>query len=311
MRVVFWGTPEFAVESLKALLSSRHKVVGVVTQPDRPKGRGKKVQPPPVKVIAEKYNIPVFQPEKIKGNKEFLKSLRELDPDIFVVVAYGKILPEEIINLPRYKTINVHASLLPEYRGAAPIHRAIMEGKEKTGVCIMEIVRELDAGDVYQCVEVPITDEDDIVSLHDKLAKAGAELLVDTLDKIERGDIRKIPQDDEKATYAPPIKKEEGKINWERSAREIFNQVRALKVWPKTFSNFRDTQIKILECEIYDEVSKGQPGEIVEILKDKGFVVQAGKGKILVKKVQFPNSKPISASDAVKGYHITKGEKLF
>ncbi|ACO03724.1 MAG TPA: methionyl-tRNA formyltransferase [Persephonella sp.] len=311
MRVVFWGTPDFAVESLKALIESKHQVVAVVTQPDKPKGRGKKVQPPPVKVLAEKYSIPVFQPEKVKGNKELYQKLKELEPDIFVVVAYGKILPEEIINLPKYKTVNVHASLLPEYRGAAPIHRAIMEGKEKTGVCIMEIVKELDAGDIYQCVEIPITDQDDIVSLHDKLAKEGAKLLLDTLDKIEKGEIKKVPQDHERATYAKPIEKEEGRIDWKRSAREIFNQVRALKVWPKAFSNFRDTQIKILECEIIDERSEGEPGEIVKIMKDEGFVVQTGKGKLLIKKVQFPNSKPISAADAVRGYRIKEGEKLF
>ncbi len=311
LKVVFWGTPEFAVESLKALINSHHEVVGIVTQPDKPKGRGKKVQPPPVKVLAEKFGIPVFQPEKIKGNTELYKKLKELKPDIFVVVAYGKILPKDIIDLPKYKTVNVHASLLPEYRGAAPIHRAIMEGKNKTGVCIMEITEELDAGDVYQCLEIPITDRDDIKSVHDRLAKAGAELLVDTLNKIEKGKIKKIPQEHSRATYAKPIKKEEGKINWERSARDIFNQVRALKIWPKAFSNFRDTQLKILDCEIIDESSTGCPGEIVDIVKDEGFIVQTGKGKILVKKVQFPNSKPISAGDAVRGYHIEKGEKLF
>ncbi|HHG73423.1 MAG TPA: methionyl-tRNA formyltransferase, partial [Persephonella sp.] len=183
MRVVFWGTPEFAVESLKALLNSKHQVVAVVTQPDKPKGRGKKLTPPPVKVVAQEHSIPVLQPEKVKSNKELYEELKRLKPDIFVVVAYGKILPKEIIELPKYKTVNVHASLLPEYRGAAPIHRAIMEGKEKTGVCIMEITEQLDAGDIYKCVEIPISEEDDIISVHNKLAKAGADLLVDVLNK--------------------------------------------------------------------------------------------------------------------------------
>lgn len=198
MRIVFWGTPDFAVQSLKALLNSKHKVVAVVTQPDKPKGRGKKVQPPPVKIVAQENNIPVYQPEKIKNNKEFFETLKNLNPDIFVVVAYGKILPKDIIELPKYKTINVHASLLPEYRGAAPIHRAIMEGKNKTGVCIMEITEQLDAGDVYACKETEITEKDDIVSLHDRLAKLGAELLVEVLDKIEKGEIQKTPQEHEK-----------------------------------------------------------------------------------------------------------------
>ncbi len=311
MRVVFWGTPEFAVESLKALLNSKHQVVAVVTQPDKPKGRGKKLAPPPVKVVAQEHGIPVLQPEKVKSNKELYEELKRLEPDIFVVVAYGKILPKEIIELPKYKTVNVHASLLPEYRGAAPIHRAIMEGKEKTGVCIMEITEQLDAGDIYSCIEIPILEEDDITTVHNKLAKAGADLLVDVLNKIEKGEITKTPQEDSKATYAKPIKKEEGRIDWNRSAREIFNQIRALKVWPKAFANFRDKQVKILEAEVLDETATGNPGEVVQIIKGKGFVVQTGKGKILIKKLQFPNSKPISGDDAVKGYHIKIGEKLY
>ena len=310
LRVVFWGTPDFAVESLKKLIKSKHQVVAVITQPDKPKGRGKKITPPPVKVEALKHNIPVFQPEKVKNNKELYEKLKQLNPDIFVVVAYGKILPEEIINLPKYKTINVHASLLPKYRGAAPIHRAIMEGQEKTGVCIMEITKELDAGDIYQCREIPITDEDDIISIHNRLAEEGAELLIEVLDRIEKGETVKIPQKHEEASYAKPIKKEEGKIDWKKSAREIFNQIRALKVWPKAFSNFRDKEIKILDAEIVDEISEGNVGEIVETVKGKGFIVQTGKGKLLVKKVQFPNSKPISADDAVRGYCIKGGEKF-
>ncbi len=310
MKIVFWGTPDFAAESLKELLKSKHKVVAVVTQPDKPKGRGKKVQPPPVKIVAQEAGIPVFQPEKIKGNKEFIKKLKELEPDIFVVVAYGKILPEEILYLPKYKTINVHASLLPEYRGAAPIHRAIMEGKKKTGVSIMELVKELDAGPVYSQAEIEITKKDDIVSIHDKLAKLGAKLLIETLDKIEEGNIKPKEQEHEKSTYAKPIEKQEGKIDWSKSAEDIFNQIRALKVWPKAFANFRDTQIKILEAEPLKEEFKGENGEIVEIDPKKGIIVKTGKGSLLIKKIQFPNSKPISAVDAVRGYHIKKGEKF-
>ncbi len=309
MRVVFWGTPEFAIESLKTLINSKHDIVAVVTQPDKPKGRGKKVQSPPVKVVAQQYGIPVLQPEKVKNNKELYEKLKSLNPDIFVVVAYGKILPEEVLELPKYGTINVHASLLPEYRGAAPIHRAIMEGKKKTGVSIMRLVRELDAGPVYSQSEIEITDKDDIISIHDKLAKLGAELLIKTLDEIERG-AKPVEQEHEKATYAKPIEKSEGRINWKKSAREIFNQIRALKVWPKAFAKFRDKEIKILEAEVVDENSTGIPGEIVEIVKDKGFIVQTGKGRLLIKRVQFPSSKPISAADAVKGYHIKAGEKF-
>ncbi len=310
LKIVFWGTPDFAAESLKELLKSKHKVVAVVTQPDKPKGRGKKVQPPPVKVVAQEHGIPVFQPEKIKNNEELIKKLKELNPDIFVVVAYGKILPEEILYLPKYKTINVHASLLPEYRGAAPIHRAIMEGKKKTGVSIMELVKELDAGPVYSQAEIEITEKDDIVSIHNRLAKIGAQLLVETLDKIEKGEIKPVEQEHQKSTYAKPIQKEEGKIDWNKPAEEIFNQIRALKVWPKAFANFRDKQVKILEAEPMNKDFNGEIGEIVKIDNKKGIIVKTGKGSLLIKKIQFPNSKPISAVDAVRGYHIKEGEKF-
>ncbi|NPA58336.1 MAG: methionyl-tRNA formyltransferase [Aquificae bacterium] len=310
MRIVFWGTPDFAVQSLKKLINSRHQVVGVITQPDKPKGRGKKLSPPPVKVVAQEHSIPVFQPEKLKNNRQLLEELKKLEPDIFVVVAYGKIIPEEFINLPKHKTINVHASLLPEYRGAAPIHRALMEGKDKTGVCIMEITKELDAGDVYACKELPISDRDDIISLHDKLAEEGAELLLEVLDGIEKGKAVKKPQEHHKSTYAKPIKKEEGKIDWNRSAREIFNLVRALKVWPKAYTDFRGQQVKILDASVVDENSTGEAGKVVSIKKGEGFVVQTGRGKLLIKKIQFPSGKPISGDEAVRGYHIQEGEKL-
>jgi methionyl-tRNA formyltransferase len=310
MRVLFWGTPDFAVKSLKALIESNHQVVGVVTQPDKPKGRGQKIQPTPVKEKALKHNIPVFQPEKIKNNQEFLETVKKLNPDISVVVAYGKILPEEIINIPKYKTINVHASLLPEYRGAAPIQRAIMEGKDKTGVCIMEIIKELDAGDVYACKEVEITEDDDIISLHDKLAEEGARLLIEVLDKIEKGEIDKKPQDHEKATYAKPIEKSEGKIDFSRSAKEIFNQIRALKVWPKAYSKFRDEEVKILDAKIVECNVNALPGEIIKADEKEGIVVKTGNGCLLLKLIQFPNSKPITTQDAIRGYKIKAGERF-
>jgi len=310
MRVLFWGTPDFAVKSLKALIESNHQVVGVITQPDKPRGRGQKIQPTPVKEEALKHNIPVFQPEKIKNNQEFLETVKKLNPDISVVVAYGKILPEEIINIPKYKTINVHASLLPEYRGAAPIQRAIMEGKDKTGVCIMEIIKELDAGDVYACREVEITEDDDIISLHDKLAGEGARLLIEVLDKIEKGEIDKKPQNHEKATYAKPIEKSEGKIDFSRSAKEIFNQIRALKVWPKAYAKFRDEEVKILDAKIVECNVNALPGEIIKADEKEGIVVKAGNGCLLLKLIQFPNSKPITTQDAIRGYKIKVGERF-
>ncbi|WP_299237661.1 methionyl-tRNA formyltransferase [Sulfurihydrogenibium sp.] len=310
MRVLFWGTPDFAVKSLKALIESNHQVVGVVTQPDKPRGRGQKIQPTPVKEEALKHNIPLFQPEKIKNNQEFLETIKKINPDISVVVAYGKILPEEIINIPKYKTINVHASLLPEYRGAAPIQRAIMEGKDKTGVCIMEIIKELDAGDVYACREVEITEDDDIISLHDKLAEEGARLLIEVLDKIEKGEIDKKPQNHEKATYAKPIEKSEGKIDFSRSAKEIFNQIRALKVWPKAYAKFRDEEVKILDAKIVECNVNALPGEIIKADEKEGIVVKTGNGCLLLKLIQFPNLKPITTQDAIRGYKIKAGERF-
>jgi len=310
MKVLFWGTPDFAVKSLKALIESNHEVVGVITQPDKPRGRGQKIQPTPVKEEALKHNIPVLQPEKIKNNQEILETIKKLNPDISVVVAYGKILPEEIINIPKYKTINVHASLLPEYRGAAPIQRAIMEDKDKTGVCIMEIIKELDAGDVYACREVKITEDDDIISLHDKLAEEGARLLIEVLDKIEKGEIDKKPQNHEKATYAKPIEKSEGKIDFSRSAKEIFNQIRALKVWPKVYAKFRDEEVKILDAKIVECNVNALPGEIIKADEKEGIVVKTGDGCLLLKLIQFPNSKPITTQDAIRGYKIKAGERF-
>ena len=310
MKVLFWGTPDFAVKSLKALIESNHEVVGVITQPDKPRGRGQKIQPTPVKEEALKHNIPVLQPEKIKNNQEILETIKKLNPDISVVVAYGKILPEEIINIPKYKTINVHASLLPEYRGAAPIQRAIMEDKDKTGVCIMEIIKELDAGDVYACREVKITEDDDIISLHDKLAEEGARLLIEVLDKIEKGEIDKKPQNHEKATYAKPIEKSEGKIDFSRSAKEIFNQIRALKVWPKVYAKFRDEEVKILDAKIVECNVNALPGEIIKADEKEGIVVKTGDGCLLLKIIQFPNSKPITTQDAIRGYKIKAGERF-
>lgn len=308
MRIVFWGTPDFAVESLKALLKSKHQVVAVITQPDKPKGRGQKVLPTPVKEEALKHGVVVYQPEKLKDNQEIRQILRDLNPDISVVVAYGKIIPEDIIQIPRFKTINIHASLLPEYRGAAPIQRTIMDGKNITGVCIMEIVKELDAGDVYSCRQVEIKEDDDIITLHDKLAKEGAELLLEVLEDIEKGIAKKTPQDQTKATYAKPIIKEEGRIDWNKPARCIFNQIRALKVWPKAYTYFRGEQIKILDSQVVECDSQAKPGTLIKSDDKTGIIVKTGDKCLLIKVLQFPGGKPITSQDAVRGYRIKDGE---
>ncbi|MEZ0323382.1 MAG: methionyl-tRNA formyltransferase [Hydrogenothermaceae bacterium] len=310
MKVVFWGTPEFAVESLKALVNSKHQVLAVITQSDKPKGRGQKLQPTPVKEFALSKGIEVYQPEKLKNNEEIRDILKQLNPDISVVVAYGKIIPEDIIEIPRFKTINVHASLLPKYRGAAPIQRAIMDGQNKTGVCIMEIVKELDAGDIYECKEIEIEKGDDVITLHDKLAKEGANLLLKVLDDIEKGVAQKTPQNNLEATYAKPIEKEEGKINWNQPAENIFNKIRALKIWPKAFSTFRGEVVKILDAQVIKCENDNNPGEIVKVDNKIGIIVATGKDCLLIKNIQFPNSKVISSQDAIRGYRIKEGERF-
>lgn len=299
------GTPDFSVPILQELVKSDYEVVLVVTQPDRPKGRKKIMTPPPIKIEAEKHQIPIFQPEKL--SKDF-KPIVDARPDLIVTAAYGQLLPKEVLDIPVLGCINVHASLLPELRGGAPIHYAIMEGKKETGITIMYMVEKLDAGDILTQVTVPIDSNDHVGTLHDKLSIAGAKLLKETLPKLFANQIQPIQQDDEKATFASNIRRDQERIDWGKSNVDVYNHIRGLHPWPVAFTTYENKPIKIWWGERIDKEYEGTPGEIVEIINDEAFVVVCGNKKgIKITEVQPAGKKRMTvkaflagASDRIK-----------
>ena len=299
MRILFMGTPRFAVPSLERLLEE-FNVVGVVTQPDRPAGRGKRLTPPPVKELALKQGIEVYQPESIKG---FVGTIRELKPDCIVVVAYGKILPKDILSIPPYGVVNLHASLLPKYRGAAPIQRAIMAGEERTGNTVMLVNERMDAGDILSQEEETIGEEDNLQTLSERLSVKGAELLVRTLKLWFGGKIEPEPQREEEATYAPPVQREEYRLCWKAEADSVRDRIRGL--YPSVHTSFRGERIKLLKVEVVE--GYGEPGEIVD--PDR-FVVSCGSGAVRVLELISPKGKRMKGEDFVRGYSPEKGELL-
>ncbi len=289
MRVIFMGTPDFAVPSLEALLT-KHEVVLVVTQPDKPKGRGKKMVPTPVKACALEHGIPVLQPEKVK-EPEFVEQLRSYEPDLIAVTAFGQILSEPILEMPKYGCINVHGSLLPKYRGAAPMQWSIIDGEKVTGITTMYMAKGLDSGDMLLKAEVEITDEDTFATIHDKMAVTGANLLLDTLDQLEAGTLERIPQDHDAATYAPMITKETGHIDWSKNRQDIINLIRGLNPVPAAYTIYEEEVLKIFGAVISDvQVDDAANGEIVAVVK-KGFVVKCGDGCLLITEVQARGGK--------------------
>jgi methionyl-tRNA formyltransferase len=300
VRVLFMGTPDFAVSSLEALLKDGYNVVGVVTQPDRPVGRKQVLTPPPVKEAALRHGLPVLQPEKIK-QEEALEQVLALEPDLIVTAAYGQILPKRLLDAPRYGCINVHASLLPKYRGGAPIHKAIVEGEKETGVTIMYMVEALDAGDMLSKVVVPIEERDSVGTLHDKLAVAGAKLLSETLPKLLAGELEAKPQDHAKATFAPNLKRADERIDWTRSAEQIYNQVRGLHPWPVAFTTLDGKVWKVWWVEKQSVTgTAGEPGTIVAREED-GLVVACGEGTVKITELQPEGKKRMSAYDFLRG----------
>ncbi|MFC2950159.1 methionyl-tRNA formyltransferase [Virgibacillus sediminis] len=302
-RIVFMGTPDFSVPVLQELLDTKYEVVLAVTQPDRPKGRKRTLTPSPVKVEAEKHNIPVYQPEKVREEYEEILSYR---PDLIVTAAYGQILPKALLEGPEYGCINVHASLLPELRGGAPIHYAIMQGKTETGITIMYMVEKLDAGDILKQVKVPIEETEHVGSLHDKLSEAGSKLLRDTLPKLFAGEIAPIKQDDEEATFAANIKREQERIDWTRPHDAIYNQIRGLHPWPVASTTYEGENMKIWWGEKDNSNYEGRPGEIVN--KDEAsFTVAAGNGKgIRITEIQPAGKKRMP----VKNYLLGSSERI-
>lgn len=293
------GTPDFSVPILHTLITSDYEVVLVVTQPDRPKGRKKVVTPPPVKVEAEAYGIPVFQPEKIRTEYEEILSYK---PDIIVTAAYGQILPNELLAYPEFGCINVHASLLPELRGGAPIHYAIIQGKQETGITIMYMVEKLDAGDIISQRSIPIEMDDHVGTLHDKLSEVGAALLMDTLPSVFSKTITPMKQDDSKATFASNIKREQERIDWQRSNLDIYNQIRGLHPWPVAFTTYQNKTMKIWWGELEHQEYQGMPGEIVAKNHDESFTVICGNNKgIRITEIQPEGKKRMTVKDYLQG----------
>jgi len=303
MRIVFMGTPEFAVPSLKALIESEDEVVAVVCQPDKPKGRGLEVLPPPTKVLAEKHGIPVLQPQKIK-TEEFFNELKKFSPDLICVVAYGKILPKNILDLPPYGCINVHASILPKYRGAAPINWAIIRGEKVTGITTMKMDEGMDTGDMLLKREIPIDDEDTGETLSQRLSLIGAELLIETIRLLKGGGLNPIPQDHSQATYAPMLKKENGNIDWGKPAEEIRNLIRGTLPWPGAYTTLEGKLLKIYKARVNE--GTGNPGEVIK--SDSGILrVATGRGALDLLEVQIEGGKRLKAEEFLRGRRIKEG----
>ena len=307
MKVIFMGTPDFAVPTLEALIE-KHEVLAVVTQPDKPKGRGKKMVFPVVKEKALEHNITVYQPQKVK-TPEFVEILKEYQPDIMVVVAFGQILSEEILNIPKHGCINVHGSILPQYRGAAPIQWSIINGEEFGGVTTMYMAKGLDSGDMILKAKEKIKPDDTYGSLYDRLSVIGADLLIKTLDLIENGEVKRIPQNDDEATFAPMIKPELEHINWNGKNTDIVNLIKGLNPQPVAYSMLNDEKLKIWFAETIDGDYNGEPGTIVDVRK-RDFVVMTAEGAVAVKEVQAQGGKRMSADAYMRGHAIEKGTIL-
>ncbi|MCR5747692.1 MAG: methionyl-tRNA formyltransferase [Lachnospiraceae bacterium] len=308
MKIVFMGTPDFAVNTLKAISDAGHETALVVTQPDRPKGRGGKLQMSDVKKAALELGLEIFQPEKVK-TAEACERIRSCEPDLIVVAAFGQILSREILDIPKYGCINVHASLLPRLRGASPIQTAILEGDKETGVTIQQMGEGLDTGDILAVRSLPIEDDDTGGSLFDKLAKLGAELAVETMEKISHGDIEPVPQDESRASYAGKVDKSMGLIDWNKKASELERLIRALDPWPCAYTMINGKTLKIWKASVKDGSSEESPGTVIEVTKDE-VTVACGEGELILKEVQMEGKKRLTVHDLLLGNRIEAGDRL-
>ena len=310
MKVIFMGTPDFAVGTLKALIASEHEVAAVVTQPDKPKGRGKTMQYTPVKEVAVEAGIPVLQPVKVR-DPQVVEELRAYQADVIVVVAFGQIIPKSILEMPKYGCINVHASLLPEYRGAAPIQWAVIDGKEKTGVTTMQMDEGLDTGDMLLVEEVVLAEDETGGSLFDKLCEVGADVLLKTLEELPKNTLVPKKQPQESPTpYAAMLTKEMGQINWDRSAAEIERLVRGLNPWPSAYTHLNGKTLKIWKASVKEgQAEEAQNGEIVNVTK-KELLVKTGEGLLSLDEVQLEGKKRMPADAFLRGYAVEKGVLL-
>ncbi len=308
MKIVYMGTPDFAVPALEEIIKAGHEVLLVVTQPDRPKGRGKELAISPVKECALKHGLNVFQPEKIKTPDAVLE-LKKYDADIYVVAAFGQLLSQEILDIPKFGCVNIHASLLPKYRGAAPIQQSIIEGDKETGVTIMQMALGMDTGDILVADFIKIEDDDTGGTLFDKLSNLGGKLIVKALPMIENGEITPVPQDEEKATKCGKITKDMGLIKWDMPAKKISDLVRALNPWPSSFTKFNGKTLKIWNAKALDAAANGDFGTVKEVKKDS-FSVNTGDGVLEVFEVQLEGKKRMSVKDFLLGYEIKAGDSF-
>lgn len=308
MKVIFMGTPDFSVGTLAALVEAGHEVVLAVTQPDKPKGRGKEMQYTPVKEYALEKGIPVYQPEKVR-RPECIEELKKYQADVCVVIAFGQILPKEILEMTPYGCINVHASLLPKYRGAAPIQWAIINGESISGVTTMQMDEGLDTGDMLEKAEVPLGEKITGGELHDLLAEAGAKLCVQTLEKLEKGELKPEKQGETPIAYARMLDKKLGNIDWTRPAVEIERLIRGLNPWPSAYTTWNEKTMKIWDADVVDEEKTAEPGTIIEVTKQT-FSVQTGEGALRINELQIPGKKKMSADAFLRGYQVKTGEKL-
>jgi|SoiMethySBSTD1v2_1073268.scaffolds.fasta_scaffold14866_8 methionyl-tRNA formyltransferase len=306
--IVFMGTPEIAAATLDSLFGSPDRIVGVVTQPDRPAGRGQRPAQSPVRKLAEAHGVPVIMPEKVRG-PEVLEILRAWRPQVIVVVAYGRILPKTILDLPPYGCINLHYSLLPKYRGAAPAAWTIINGEDQGAVTTMKLVEKMDAGPIYLQEAVPLAPDETTGSLQEKLTPIGSRLLLDTIRQLKEGSLTPKEQDDTQATLAPMLKKEDGLIDWRRPAVEIERRVRGLDPWPGSFTYLRGGLLKVHRTELISENRSGEPGEIVRA-DSGGFWVATLAGVIGLEEVQFENKKKLAGSEFLRGARVATGDRL-
>ena len=308
MRIIYMGTPDFAIPPLEKLVAAGHQVAAVITQPDRPRQRGKVCTPTPVKSRSLELGLPVYTPEKV-NTPEVLELLSNLKPDLLVVVAYGQFLSEKLFTLPPYGAVNIHASLLPAYRGAAPIHWAILHGESRTGVTIMYIDKGMDSGDMILRQETEIGPEEDTGSLHDRLSQMGADLLLQAIEQIHTGTVVRIPQDPKAATLAPMLRKEQERVDWTQSAQTIHDQIRGLHPWPGCYTTWQGKRLKLHASRVQNQSAPAHPGQILEI-SSQGITVACGQDCLRLIQVQPEGKAVMEASAFIRGYHPLVGQIL-
>ncbi|MCK4665357.1 methionyl-tRNA formyltransferase [Candidatus Dependentiae bacterium] len=308
--IIFFGTPKLSVYTLKELFEKGFNIKAVVTKIDKPCGRNRKPQYPPVKIFALRKKIPVFQPVTLR-DVTFQDSIRDLNPDFFVVIAFGKILPGKLLRIPNKDSLNIHFSILPKYRGASPVATAILHGEKETGVSIIQVAKKLDCGDIFFIVKDTISNDENTCDVEDKLIKTGTEALIKVINNYYKFSEVRIKQNDDNASFAPILKKEDGKINWSESAELISRKIRAFNPWPCAQTKFKDRYIKLIKSEVSEKTySDSEPGTIIDFITKHGFVISCGTGALIIKELQPANKRKMTAVDFINGYRLQLGDKF-